>query len=67
MPKKYPFYYFLMEAGLKTSSAFGRDMSCVKLWLALQASHKCFQHMAGPSGQLYVYIHEKIPNILGTG
>ena len=41
---------------IKTSSAFGRDMSRVELWLALRASHKCFQYMAGPSGQPCVYL-----------
>ena len=43
----------------KTSSPFGRDMSRVELWLALRASHKCCQHMAGPLGQPYVYKDEK--------
>ena len=30
-----------------TSSAFGRDMSRVPLWLALRASHKCYEQAYG--------------------
>ena len=51
------------EGILVTSAAFGRDMSCKELWLALWHSHKRSRHMAGPSDQSYVYIN-KINNCM---
>ena len=56
----------VVETKISTRSAFGRGMSHVELWLALRASYKCCQHMAGPLGQPYVYINKKNPNILAT-